>query len=138
MLFQVSDSLNEKDAVLLNVLQLAYVGDAVWEIAVRNHLIRRGYNLHHLHSECIRRVNAHAQAEFADSLESILTEEETDLMRRGRNAHSHHPVPKNQNPEDYSKATAFEALLGFHYLTGHEERLSQIITLLIGGETENG
>ena len=137
MFFQVSDPLDEKDVSLMNVLQLAYVGDAVWEIAVRNYLIRRGYNLHHLHSECIRRVNAHAQAEFAETVESMLTEEEADLMRRGRNAHSHHPVPKNQDPEDYSKATAFEALLGFHYLTGHEERLCQIITLLIG-ERENG
>lgn len=137
MFFQVYDPLGEKEVSLMNILQLAYVGDAVWEIAVRNHLIRQGYNLHHLHSECIRKVNAHAQAEFAKALQYELTEAEADLMRRGRNAHPHHPVPKNQDPEDYSMATAFEVLLGFHYLTGHEERLHQIITLLIGG-AENG
>jgi len=137
LFFQVYDPIDEKDVSLMNVLQLAYIGDAVWEVAVRNHLIRQGYNLHHLHSECIRKVNAHAQAAFVEALYNELTEEEADLIRRGRNAHSHHPVPKNQDPEDYSMATAFEVLLGFHYLTGHEERLGKIITLLIGG-TENG
>ena len=137
MFFQLYDPLDEKEASLLNVLQLAYIGDAVWEIVIRNHLIRQGYNLRHIHSECIMMVNAHAQAQFAELLQPVLTPEESDLMRRGRNAHSHHPVPRNQNPEDYSMATSFEVLLGFLYLTGREERIQQIVTTLIGG-TEHG
>ena len=53
MFFQLYDPLDEKEASLLNVLQLAYIGDAVWEIVIRNRLIRQGYNLRHIHSECI-------------------------------------------------------------------------------------
>ena len=133
MFFSIYDPMEEKEASLLNVLQLAYIGDAVWEIIVRNHLVRRGYNLRHIHSECIRMVNAHAQAIFAEALQPELTPFETDLMRRGRNAHPHHPAPKNQDPGDYNSATAFEALLGYLYLTGNEERIKYLAGRLIGG-----
>lgn len=137
MFFQLYEEMDEKEASLLNVLQLAYIGDAVWEIIVRNCLVRQGYNLRHIHSACIRLVNAHAQAAFAEKLQEDLTEEEKELMRRGRNAHPHHPVPKNQDPGDYSMATAFETLLGYLYLTGKEERIAWIACRLIGGN-ENG
>jgi len=121
----------------MNVLQTAYLGDAVWELIVRNYLIRKGLNVHHMHSQCIRYVNAHSQASFIQNLIPELTETECDLVRRGRNAHARHPAPKNQNPEDYSLATAFEALIGYLYLTGKKERLELLTDRIIGG-TENG
>ena len=117
----------------MNVLQLAYIGDAVWELFVRNHLVRKGLNVHHMHSECIRMVNAKAQASFVEVLNGEFTPEEAELIRRGRNAHSHHPVPKNQSPEDYSLATAFEVLIGYLYLTGSAERIDFISGFILGG-----
>ena len=130
--------MTEKDALLMNMLQLAYVGDAVWELMIRHELIRQGKNVHHMHSDCIRYVNAHAQASFAEALQETLSEGERDVIRRGRNAHARHPAPKNQNPEDYSAATGFEALIGFLYLTGQEERLKEIMKTILGGQKQDG
>ncbi len=123
-----------RDAALLNPLQLAYVGDAVWELLVRQHLILRRLNVHHMHSECISRVNAGAQAGYMVRLSPELTEEEAGIVQRGRNAHARHPSPRNQDPADYAEATAFEALIGFLYLTGREERLSGIIGMILEKE----
>ena len=128
------DNLSEKDVWLMNILQIAYIGDAVWELIVRNHLIRKGLNVHHMHSQCIRFVNAGAQASFIQNLLPDLTAPETELVRRGRNAHARHPAPKNQHPEDYSYATAFEALIGYLYLTGNESRLNVISERILGEE----
>ena len=121
----------------MNVLQLAYIGDSVWELFVRNHLVRKGLNVHHMHSECIRHVNAKAQASYIGMIAECLTPEEEELVRRGRNAHAHHPVPKNQNPEDYAMATAFEVLIRFLHLTGNDERIAGFANQLLGGN-ENG
>ncbi len=128
------EPIDPKDALLMNALQLAYIGDAVWDLMVRNALIRQGLTVHHMHSACIRHVNAHAQAGFLQSIFPALDEGEQELVRRGRNAHAHHPIPKNQNPEDYSLATAFEALIGFLFLTGREERIQELTEHMIGGK----
>ena len=128
---------SEKDAGLMNVLQLAYIGDSVWELFVRNHLIRKGLTVHHMHAECISHVNAKAQASYIRELTDELTEEEKELARRGRKAHAHHPVPKNQNPEDYALATAFEVVIGYLHLTGNDERIACFACKLLGGN-ENG
>lgn len=133
MIFQMFELIGDKDAGLMNILQLAYIGDAVWELFVRNHLIRKGMNVHHMHSECIRKVNARAQASYIQDLAEELTPEEAELVRRGRNAHAHHPIPKNQNPEDYSMATAFEALIGYLHLTGNDKRIAVFAEKLLGG-----
>ena len=117
----------------MNVLQLAYIGDAVWTLIVRNHLIRKGLNVHHMHSECVRLVNAHAQASFVSVLAPGLSPFESDLMKRGRNAHARHPAPKNQNPEDYAMSTAFEVLIGYLFLTGADTRLKTITDQIFGG-----
>lgn len=137
MIFQMFEPISEMEAGLMNPLQLAYIGDAVWELFVRNQLIRKGLNVHHMHSECIQHVNAHAQALYIDLLNDQLTPEEKELVRRGRNVHSHHPVPKNQNPEDYAMATAFEVLIGFLHLTGNDDRIALFSKILLGGN-ENG
>ncbi len=115
----------------MNPLQLAYVGDAVWEILVRRYLVFMRFNVHHMHTESIRRVNAKAQAGYMLLLQEGLTEEEAAIVQRGRNAHARHPSPRNQNPADYAEATAFEALIGYLYLTGSMERISEIAGLLL-------
>ena len=61
------------------------------------------------------------------SVLDLLTEQESEIVRRGRNAHARHPVPKNQNPDDYAMSTGFEALWGFLYLTGQNERIHLLI-----------
>ena len=125
------------DAGMLNALQLAYIGDAVWELIIRDAMIHRGLNLHHMHSACVERVNAHAQAAFLSSISEMLNEQEAEIVRRGRNAHAHHPAPRNQDPGDYAAATGFEALIGYLYLTGREERIESLVRITIGGN-QNG
>lgn len=133
LIFQMFEPIGEKEAGLMNAMQLAYIGDAVWELFVRNHLIRTGMNVHHMHSECIRHVNARAQASYILSISDRLTDEEMELVRRGRNAHAHHPIPKNQSPEDYAMATAFEVLIGYLHLTGKDERIASFAETILGG-----
>ncbi len=111
------------DARRLNPLQLAYLGDTVYDLLTRSRMLYRGYNLHHCHQEAVATVNARAQAEALGRIESLLTAEEAAIVRRGRNTHAHHAAPKNQSAMDYQAATALEALVGYLYLTGQEERL---------------
>ena len=133
MLFEMFKPVAEKDAGMMNVLQLAYIGDAVWEVFVRNDLIRKGLNVHHMHSECIRRVSARAQAGFIRELEEKLSPEEAELVRRGRNAHSNTSA-KNASIVDYRVATGFEALVGWLYVTGQLERMNDILQMALPEE----
>ena len=119
--------MDEQDAMQMNPLQLAYLGDAVWELIVRFDLVMRRYNVRHMHRECIDLVNAHSQAQILLSLYEILTDNETEIVRRGRNSHAKHPAPRNQNPDEYAASTGFEALFGFLYLTGKVERIREIV-----------
>ena len=123
-----------REAALLNPLQLAYMGDAVWEIMVRSRLLSQRMNVHHMHTECVRQVNAAAQAGYMKAIRPCLTEEELAIVQRGRNAHAKHPSPKHQDPGDYAESTGFEALLGFLCMTGQEERLREIRDLILEGE----
>jgi len=115
--------MEEVRARMLNPLQLAYIGDGVWELLVRTRIIYKGRSARHVHKDAVACVNAHAQAEALRRIEAMLTENEADIARRGRNAHAHHAAPKNQDAADYRAATALEALIGYLYLTGQEERL---------------
>ncbi len=126
LLFLSQERMEEKTASLLSPLQLAYVGDAVWEILIRQMLAMQQLNVHHMHNECIRQVNAKAQAEYMARVKTRLTEIEQQIVQRGRNVHARHSAPRNQRPSDYSEATAFEALIGFLYLTDQQERLKDI------------
>lgn len=126
-----------REAGLLNPLQLAYIGDAVWETIIRDSAIHRGLNLHHMHKSCVEYANAHAQASFLENMDILMNEQEKEIVKRGRNAHPHHPAPKNQNPGDYFAATGFEALIGFLYLTGQDDRIALFARNIIGGN-ENG
>ncbi len=115
--------MEEARARMLNPLQLAYIGDAVWELMVRSRIIYKGRSARHVHKDAVACVNAHAQSEAFRRIEAMLMEAEADIARRGRNAHAHHAAPKNQDAADYRAATALEALIGYLYLTGQEERL---------------
>ena len=123
MTLRESAPMDVSRARMLNPLQLAYIGDGVWELLVRSRLIYMGRSARHIHKDAVACVNARAQAEAFRRIEAMLMEDEADVARRGRNAHAHHAAPKNQDAADYRAATALEALIGYLYLTGQEERL---------------
>lgn len=126
MTLRENPPMERERARLLNSLQLAHVGDTVWDLLVRSRLIYQGRNVRNMHKDAIARVNAGAQARAMARIMPLLTEEEADVARRGRNAHPHHGAPKNQDAIDYHHATALEALVGYLYLTGQEERLLEL------------
>ena len=116
---------------LLNPLVLAYIGDAVYELNIRTKVIDQGnIKTSNMHKRSIEYVRAKAQAEVLDRIIENLTESEMDLVRRARNTHSL-TVPKNADLEDYKKATALEALIGYLYLKEDYDRVQQIIGLCI-------
>lgn len=121
------------DARELSSVALAYVGDAVYELFIRNHLIQRGgVRPNELHHQAVQFVSAPAQEKVIKTwlTANVLTKEEAAVVRRGRNAKAH-SVPKNISVEAYKYATAFEALIGYHYLQGDEERLEELLQLAI-------
>lgn len=125
--------LRDIDVKQLNALALAYMGDSVLEIAVREHLLRNGkVKPNILHREATRYVSAKAQAKVVRKMieEEFFTEEEAGVLRRGRNAKSG-SVPKNTDVQTYHYSSAFEAVLGYLYLLGQEERIAEIIAYTI-------
>jgi ribonuclease-3 family protein len=128
-LFEQLDGKIYTKAELLNMkpLALAFVGDCVYELYIRNFLITEKYrDVNELHRKSVFYVKAKAQAYILHTLEEELTEDEQNFVRRGRNAHPH-TVPKNANVIDYRYATAYEALIGYLYLSGNSERLRYIL-----------
>ena len=121
---------SKDEAEQLNPLVLAYIGDAVFEMYVRMHIIGNGrYKTNTLHKMSIAFVSAKAQAKILDRICDKLTEKESEIIRRGRNAHAN-TIPKNATIADYKKATAFEALIGYLFLVKNEERVEEIIRLV--------
>ncbi|MFC6039032.1 Mini-ribonuclease 3 [Paenisporosarcina macmurdoensis] len=122
-------TLRSMDVLQLNSLALAYMGDAVLEQAIREHLIRSGrVRPNTLHKEGTKYVSAKAQALVVRVMltEKFLTEEEEAVLRRGRNAKSG-SIPKNTDVQTYKYSTAFEAVLGSLYLLGNFNRVQEII-----------
>ena len=120
---------NEQDVNMLSPLVWAYVGDGVYEMFIRMHLVNNhSFKPHKLHIEATKYVKAKAQAEILHKLleDNILTQEEQDIVRRSRNTENHH-VAKNATLADYTYATAFEALIGWLYLNKQDERLKEIL-----------
>ena len=117
------------EAKLLNGLALAYMGDAVFEVAIRDYLLGTGKTKpNQLHQTATRYVSAKAQARMiAEMLESeLLTEEEISYYKRGRNSKINTKA-KNTDIQTYLHSTGFEALIGFLYLTKQQERLDTLI-----------
>ncbi|WP_317644505.1 Mini-ribonuclease 3 [Sporosarcina sp. GW1-11] len=122
-------NLRDIDVKQLNALALAYMGDAVYEQAVREHLLRSGrVKPQILHKEATRFVSAKAQARIIMTMKEkkLLTEEEEAVMRRGRNAKAG-SVPKNTDITTYNYSSAFEAVLGYVYLLNRQQRLAELI-----------
>ena len=118
---------DEQEVNLMSPLTWAYVGDCVYELYIRTKLVNETkLKPHALHIEAIKHVKAKAQAETLNNIYEELTEKEKDIVRRGRNAENHH-LPKNANVQDYMYATAFEALIGYLYLTKQNDRLKEIL-----------
>lgn len=116
-----------KNPLLLPPLTLAYMGDAVYELFVRRRLLEQGHvRVGDLHKTAVRYVRAAAQAKAVAELLPILSEEEQDVVRRGRNAKSH-AAPKGSDAAEYAAATSFETLAGYLYLAGRDDRLEQVL-----------
>lgn len=125
----------EKKINELSPLTWAYVGDAVYELYIRENLVNTSKaKPHKLHIESIKYVKAAAQARILKFIEEELTEEEKQIVKRARNTKSHH-LPKNAEVNEYMYSTAFEGLIGYLYLTKKEERLQEILKKCI--EKEN-
>jgi ribonuclease III family protein len=119
-------NLTGKDPNLMSPLQLAYVGDAVFELMVRLHLVTvHDMKVGDLHKEAVIFVKAKSQAMMVQQLEEDFTEEEMSIIKRGRNAKSM-TVPKNAKMIDYKYATGFEALLGYLYISDRMDRIDAI------------
>lgn len=122
-------NLRDIDVKQLNALALAYMGDAVYEQAVREHLLRSGrVKPNVLHKQATNYVSAKSQAAIVKHMQQtdFLTEEEEAVLRRGRNAKSG-SVPKNTDVVTYNYSSGFEAVVGYLYLLGKSERLEQFI-----------
>ena len=119
------------DAKLLSPLVWAYVGVSVYELFVRTKLTNNSNaKPHKLHIESIKYVKAKAQADILKRIQDNITDDEKDIVRRGRNTENHH-VAKNANVADYRQSTGFEALIGYLYLTKQDERLEEILNMCI-------
>jgi len=118
----------------LSPVALAFMGDAVYEILVRNYLISVLHlNSAKIHKACVGFVKASEQARAVRHIMPMLTDEERTILRRGRNAHTTR-VPKNAVPSDYRYATGLEALFGYLYLCGMETRIGEIFSVITQGQ----
>lgn len=108
---------------------LAFVGDAVYGLMVRERLAQINRPIGELHRLSVEYVNANAQAEAFKIIEPLLTEEELTQFKHGRNLHTNH-VPKNSSQAQYHAATGVESLFGFLHLSGRKERLEELFNII--------
>ena len=119
------------DIRAISTLGLAHLGDAVYELMVRSWLCLHGKATNKgLHKATVGYVAASAQAARAERITPLLTQEEADVFRRGRNS-SPHTVSKAASRADYQTATAVEALFGYLYLQGRTERLNELFCVMM-------
>lgn len=111
-------------------LVLAYLGDAVFDLYIRTRItgLNPDGSVHSLHKKAIAYVNCKSQSDILEAIRDELTEEESDIVRRGRNAKSG-TIPKNANISEYKRATGFETLLGYLYIKNDSARLRHILNL---------
>ena len=113
----------------MSCLSLAFVGDAVYTLMVREKMACTGFPPGKLHDLSVNMVKASAQAEACDAIADLLTEKETDVMRRARNSHVG-SMPKNATSRDYHAATSLEALFGWLWLNDEKERASYLFSVI--------
>ena len=119
-----------RNAKLLSPSVLAFVGDAVYSLLVRTCLADENRSSDALHKAAIGFVSAQAQAKAFAAIREHLTDEETDIFMRGRNFHTNN-TPKSSNPADYHTATGLEALFGFLYLSGKQDRINHLFEIIL-------
>jgi len=126
----------ENNSIETSPLALAYIGDAVYELFVRRYMVEH-YNVsqHELNKKTIALVNAKAQAQMLKELGNILTEEEVNIVKRGRNTKAN-TVPRHTSPIQYKYATGFEALIGYLYLNKRIDRLNYILNFCLNKNFE--
>ena len=115
------------DPKQLSPLTLAFIGDCVFDLYVREEIVCQANRpVKELNKMKVDKVRCEAQAEMFRRIEPMLTEEELDIYRRGRNAHTGH-TPKNASSADYHSATGLEALFGYLYLSGNTARIAELM-----------
>ena len=110
-------------------LELAWLGDSLYDLYVRERLIAGGGRVKAMHSRAISLVCAHAQSEALKRVAEQLTEAEADVVRRARNARQ--TPPRNADAGEYHRATALEALVGYLYVTGQRDRMNALLALAL-------
>ena len=117
----------------INVITLAYLGDAIYEVYIRKHLIEKGIALvDDLQKEAVKYVSAKSQSRILKWLEDkdIFKEEEIDIIKRGRN-YKRGSHPKNTDIITYKNSTGFEALIGYLYLEKENDRIDELMKLIL-------
>ena len=129
--------LSVREANNYSPLSLAFLGDSVYDTLVREHLLRKAnMPVAKLHSAKIKLVCAEFQSAAYDVVADMLDEHELAVLKRGRNA-TGNTVPKHAEAAQYRRATAIESLFGYLFLTGKNERITQIFDVIVSQETEN-
>ena len=126
------------DVNLINVITLAYMGDALFDVRVRKFLINKGIaKVEDLQREAIKYVSAKSQSKILDYLlnNNFLTNNEIDIVKRGRN-YRRDSHPKNTDIITYKMSTGFECLIGYLYLDKQIDRMNEIIDYILGGYNE--
>ena len=126
------------DVNLINVITLAYLGDSVYEVYIRNYLINKGIaKVDELQKEAINYVSAKSQSKILNYLieNDFLNEDEVDIVRRGRN-YKRDNHPKHTDIITYKMSTGFETLIGYLYFENKIKRLEEIIDFILGGYNE--
>lgn len=118
----------------INTLALAYLGDGVYELLIREYFIKKGINkVNNLQNKVINYVSANSQAKIINDIidKGILSEEELNIIKKGRNAkvYSH---PKNTDILTYKWATALECLFGYLYIKQEKDRINNLINIILG------
>ena len=123
------NKISKDDVNALNILSLAYIGDSIWEVYVRNYVISKNKysKVNKLHRESINLVKAKVRADMIKSLKenNMLDDDMLSVVMRGRNS-ANNP-PKNANVQDYNYATGFEAMIGYLYITENYNKLDEIV-----------
>ncbi len=124
-------AMTEREAGAVSAANLAYLGDCVYELLVREYLVRRGSTRPSVDS--LAYVTAHVQSGVVEKLLPHLTEAEEDAYKRGRNV-GHSSIPKSSTVAEYRRATGLEALFGWLHLTGQSGRLRELFALAFAEE----
>lgn len=120
--------MTQAQALMLNPLQLAFIGDSVYSLLARLQALKLGGGVRAHHQKTTEKVKASAQAGALEMIADSLNDQEREIVRRGRNAHARHIAPKSCTQAEYSASTGLEALFGFLYLTGQKDRIHQLFS----------